>query len=82
MKTVNIPTKNGIVITGIFIKQYDRGILCFSQERLLLIDENGNEHEVRKGQSLFVKPNEKHQFRNPYNEDFEFTCIIPNPEKK
>ena len=48
----------------------------------IAIDENGNEHEVKKGQSLFVKPSEKHQFRNPFSEDFEFTCIIPNPEKQ
>jgi quercetin dioxygenase-like cupin family protein len=48
----------------------------------ITVDENGNEHEVMKGQSLFVKPNDKHQFRNPFNEDFEFTCIIPNPDKK
>lgn len=47
----------------------------------IAIDDNGNEYEVKKGQSIFVKPNEKHQFRNPFNEDFEFTCIIPNPEK-
>ncbi len=47
----------------------------------IAIDDNGNEYEVKKGQSIFVKPNEKHQFRNPYSEDFEFTCIIPNPEK-
>jgi quercetin dioxygenase-like cupin family protein len=48
----------------------------------IAVDENGNGHEVRKGQSLFVKPNELHQFRNPFSEDFEFTCIIPNPNKK
>ncbi len=46
----------------------------------ITVDENGNEFEVKKGQSIFVKPNEKHQFRNPFNEDFEFTCIIPNPD--
>ncbi len=47
----------------------------------IAVDENGTEHEVIKGQSLFVKPNEKHQFRNPFDEDFEFTCIIPNQDK-
>ena len=31
----------------------------------IAIDDNGNEYEVKKGQSIFVKPNEKHQFRNP-----------------
>jgi len=47
----------------------------------IVIDENGNEYEVRKGQSIFVAPNEKHQFKNPFSEDFEFTCIILNQEK-
>ena len=44
----------------------------------IIVDEEGVEHELKKGQSVFVKPNELHQFRNPYNEDFEFICIIPN----
>lgn len=48
----------------------------------IVVDENGNEHEIRKGQSIFVRANEKHQFRNPFSEDFEFVCIIPNPDKK
>lgn len=48
----------------------------------IAVDENGNGHEVRKGQSLFVKANELHQFRNPFSENFEFICIIPNPDKK
>jgi len=46
------------------------------------VDETGNEYEVKKGQSLFVKANDMHQFRNPFSEDFEFICIIPNPDKK
>lgn len=46
------------------------------------VDENENEYEVQKGQSIFIKPNEKHQFKNPFSEDFEFICIIPNPSKK
>jgi quercetin dioxygenase-like cupin family protein len=48
----------------------------------IAVDEKGIGHEVKKGQSLFVKPNELHQFRNPFSENFEFTCIIPNPDKK
>ena len=45
----------------------------------ILIDENGVEHELKAGQSAFVKPNDLHQFRNPNDKDFEFLCIIPNP---
>ena len=48
----------------------------------VVVDESGNEYEIKKGQSIFVKANEKHQFRNPFREDFEFICIIPNPDKK
>jgi quercetin dioxygenase-like cupin family protein len=48
----------------------------------MVVDENGDQHEVQKGQSVFVKANEKHQFRNPFGEDFEFICIIPNPDKQ
>ena len=48
----------------------------------IAVDENGKEIEVKKGQSLFVKANDMHQFRNPFGKDFEFICIIPNPEKK
>jgi quercetin dioxygenase-like cupin family protein len=48
----------------------------------VVVDENGVEHGIRKGQSVFVKPNEKHQFRNPFSEDLEFTCTIPNPDKQ
>ena len=48
----------------------------------IAVDKDGNEFEVKAGHSLYVVPNEMHQFRNPFNEDFEFLCIIPNPERK
>ena len=57
-------------------------VVKIERNKGIAVDEKGNEHEIKKGQSLFVKPNEKHQFRNPFNEDFEFICIIPNPEKQ
>ncbi len=44
-------------------------------------DAEGNKHELAEGQSLFIAPNELHQFLNPNEEAFEFLCIIPNPEK-
>jgi quercetin dioxygenase-like cupin family protein len=56
-------------------------VVKVEKNRGLAIDEKGNEIEVKSGQSLFVKPNEMHQFKNPFGEDFEFICIIPNPEK-
>lgn len=57
-------------------------VVKVENNRGIIVDEEGNEHEIRKGNSIFVKPGEKHQFRNPYSVDFEFTCIIPNPDKK
>lgn len=56
-------------------------VVKIESNRGILIDEEGVEHEIRKGQSVFVKPNELHQFQNPFIEDFEFICIIPNQEK-
>ena len=46
------------------------------------VDKDGNEFEVKAGHSLYVVPNEMHQFRNPFDKDFEFLCIIPNPQGK
>jgi quercetin dioxygenase-like cupin family protein len=56
-------------------------VIKIENNRGIVVDENGVEHELKKGQSLYVKPNEMHQFRNPFNEDFEFICIIPNPAR-
>jgi len=45
----------------------------------LVLDGSGREHEVSPGDSLFVPPNEEHQFRNPFDERFVFLCIILGP---
>lgn len=57
-------------------------VVKIENNRGVVVDENGVENEVMKGQSLFVKPDEMHQFKNPFRENFEFICIIPNPEKR
>src|SRR5210317_268193 len=41
-------------------------VVKVESNRGILIDEKGVEHELKKGQSAFVKPNDMHQFRNPY----------------
>lgn len=56
-------------------------VIKIERGRGIAVDEKGVEHEVAEGQSLFVKPNDLHQFRNPYYDTFEFLCIIPNPAK-
>lgn len=45
------------------------------------IDENKEEHEITVDNSLYVEPNKMHQFKNNSQEDFEFICIIPDPNK-
>lgn len=57
-------------------------VVKIERNKGIAVDENGLEHEVAEGQSLFVEPNVMHQFRNPFDKDLEFLCIIPNPDKK
>lgn len=35
-------------------------------------------HELTEKDFAFVPPNTEHQFENPYDEEFEFICIVPN----
>lgn len=46
----------------------------------VVVDENGEDIIVSKGQSLLIEKNKKHQFKNPFHEPFEFLCIIINPD--
>ncbi len=55
-------------------------VVKIESNRGIIIDENGVEHKLAKGQSVYVKPNELHQFKNPFDEAFEFICIIPNQD--
>ncbi len=54
-------------------------VIKVEKNKGIAVDEKGGEHEIKAGQSLFIRPNDLHQFKNPYNEVFEFICIIPNP---
>ena len=47
----------------------------------IVVDDNGKENIVTQGQSLFIEGLKKHQFKNLFENVFEFICIIPNPEK-
>lgn len=49
--------------------------------RGIVLDEDGRENPVQVGQSLLIQGGEKHQFKNPFDEPFEFLCIILNPER-
>ena len=48
----------------------------------LVVNATGEETEITEGQSLFIGSNERHQFRNPFQQTLEFICTIPNPEKE
>ena len=50
--------------------------------RGVVVDSAGDTQELAPGRSVFVAPNEKHQFANPFEEPFELTCTIPNPERQ
>ena len=34
-------------------------------------------HDLNAGDFAFVPPGIDHQFENPYDDDFEFICIVP-----
>ncbi|MFH2035580.1 MAG: cupin domain-containing protein [Candidatus Zixiibacteriota bacterium] len=42
----------------------------------LMID--GKEYILEEKDFAFVPPNAHHQFSNPFDEEFEFICIVPN----
>lgn len=39
---------------------------------------DGEMYEIATKDFAFVPPNSLHQYENPYDEDFEFICIVPN----
>ena len=39
------------------------------------------QHPFKAGATIFIKPNEKHQFRNAGQQDMKFLCLIPALEK-
>jgi quercetin dioxygenase-like cupin family protein len=38
----------------------------------------GQVYELTEKDFAYVPPNVEHQFENPYGEDFEFICVVPN----
>lgn len=52
----------------------------FVKGRGILVTED-KEIEVGPEMFSYVAPGELHQFKNPYDEPFEFLCLIPVPKK-
>jgi quercetin dioxygenase-like cupin family protein len=53
-------------------------VVKIEKGRGVIVSASEEEIPVTSGQSVFIPENEKHQFKNPYEETFEFLCIIPN----
>lgn len=49
--------------------------------RGLVVNASGQEIGIAQGHSVFIPAGEKHQFKNPHEEPFEFLCTILNQEK-
>lgn len=46
-----------------------------------IYNDSGQEVIAQAHDVLYVPPEEKHGYENPYNEPFEFICVIPYLEK-
>jgi len=53
-------------------------VVRIEKGRGIVVKDSGKEVMVTEGDCLFINNKEKHQFRNPYDEPFEFLCIILN----
>jgi quercetin dioxygenase-like cupin family protein len=56
-------------------------VIKIENGRGVVVNENGEDIAVSQGQSLLIEQNKNHQFKNPFQEPFEFLGITINPEK-
>lgn len=56
----------------------DEHLVNIESGKGIVVDKDGTKTEVSEGHSVFVEQDELHQFQNPFGEDFEFICVIPN----
>jgi len=83
--SVNIIMRDFTILPGgntAFHSHEHEHVIKIENGRGIVINGKGNEFQVTEGQSIFIKGDEKHQFKNPFSEPFEFLCIIRNIEKK
>ena len=43
----------------------------------VVVDQSGDEHDVKSGDVIFIPGGEEHQFRNTGDAVWEFICLIP-----
>jgi len=65
--------------TPFHFHNYEHEIYVLDGEGILKSEDG--EKPFKSGDVIFIKPNEKHQFRNMGNAEMKFICLIPALEK-
>ncbi len=55
---------------------YEHEVFVLEGEGVVL--EGDREHRLRSGDTVYVRPDELHQFRNTGPVPFKFLCLVPN----
>ncbi|MBX3414416.1 MAG: cupin domain-containing protein [Pirellulales bacterium] len=55
---------------------YEHEVFVIAGEGVVL--EGNQEHSLKTGDVIFVKPDEVHQFRNTGTQPMKFLCLVPN----
>jgi len=42
-----------------------------------ILEDDKKSNEIKKGDAIFVKPGDKHSFKNNSNQPLKFICVIP-----
>lgn len=56
-------------------------VIRVEKGRGMVVDASQQEFPLSPGLSVFIPSGEKHQFKNPNEEPFEFICTILNPDE-
>lgn len=48
---------------------------------IIAVNERGDEFSLEPGNTLFISPNEQHQFRNPSVKESKLICLVPLLDK-
>jgi len=48
---------------------------------IIAVNDHGEEFALEPGHTLFIPPNERHQFRNPSERESKIICLIPLLDK-
>lgn len=79
--SINIAMRKFEVLPGGHTPKHSHNyehVVKVEKNKGLFLDKNGTTHEIKEGDCMLVPASDEHQFQNPYNEPFEFLCIILN----